>query len=559
MFKEYVIPLLVIGFMVVYFETTWYSVESAELSSVSKFSKDEIYKIDQDRITYRSLIEESLVWRIKTIAFYKELNEFMKENQPFPQNIQNRIFDGSIYYINLRQQSLDYIDKYNYLQPDYELEFSLDKPSGKSIKTPRWFTEWYKHEVVLVTINPTDEFGQAFIMEMKAALAVALVLYDNFLVGIDPFQSDPQLRRKIDQDRKQVRGRLNEIADNYYAWGNRIIMEKALALFNREQSWMNSEDAKEFLSSGLGQKVINSEHRRYLDTLIKGSLSYENLSDLNWFQVYFNRARKRQRQRLDFYTLVKNEATGSISKGFGNLVGLVEFRKGKLFDNANVTQQVLKQLKPLDILLEKTPFRLTDTFIPGHWGHAAIWVGTPAELREIKKNGKSVWDSISPEFQEFVSNGHSVLEALRPGVMLNTLEHFMNIDDFGVMRRSESFSFSEEKKYYYLMLAFQQVGKDYDFNFDVNTDDKIVCSELIYKVYPDDNWPTENTLNRWTISPDNVAERAVVPEGGPYKYIVPILYTAGKQIEGDIESKRAVMHQLIKYSYDRIETYYRSK
>ena len=142
-------------------------------------------------------------------------------------------------------------------------------------------------------INPTDEIGQAFIMEMKAALAVALVLYDNFLVGIDPFESDPQLRRKIDQDRKEIRGHLNEIADNYYAWSNRILMEKALELFNREQSWMNSEDAEEFLSSELGQKVISSEHRRYLDTLIKGSLSYENLSDLNLLQVYFNRARKR--------------------------------------------------------------------------------------------------------------------------------------------------------------------------------------------------------------------------------------------------------------------------
>ena len=106
------------------------------------------------------------------------------------------------------------------------------------------------------------------------------------------------------------------------------------------------------------------------------------------------------------------------------------------------------------------------------------------------------------------------------------------------------------------MLAFEQIGKDYDFNFDVNTDDEIVCSELIYKVYPDEKWPTENTLNRWTISPDNVAERAVMPEGGPYQYIVTILYSAGKVIGGDIESKRAVMDELLKYSYERTETYY---
>ena len=28
-----------------------------------------------------------------------------------------------------------------------------------------------------------------------------------------------------------------------------------------------------------------------------------------------------------------------------------------------------------DILLEKTPFRLTDKMIPRYWGHATIWTG----------------------------------------------------------------------------------------------------------------------------------------------------------------------------------------
>ena len=39
-----------------------------------------------------------------------------------------------------------------------------------------------------------------------------------------------------------------------------------------------------------------------------------------------------------------------------------------------------------DILLEKTPFRLTDKLIPGYWGHAAVWIGgevTPCIEGEI--------------------------------------------------------------------------------------------------------------------------------------------------------------------------------
>ena len=37
----------------------------------------------------------------------------------------------------------------------------------------------------------------------------------------------------------------------------------------------------------------------------------------------------------------------------------------------------------LDILFEKTPFRLTDKLIPDHCGHVAIWTGTQADLIEL--------------------------------------------------------------------------------------------------------------------------------------------------------------------------------
>ena len=49
------------------------------------------------------------------------------------------------------------------------------------------------------------------------------------------------------------------------------------------------------------------------------------------------------------------------------------------------------------------------------------------------------------------------------------------------------------------------MGKTYDFNFDVETTDKLVCSELLYQSFGDVAWPTEKYLGRVTISPDNVA------------------------------------------------------
>ena len=380
------------------------------------------------------------------------------------------------------------------------------------------------------------------------ALAVALVLYDNFMIGIRPYYTDPKLRRKINQDRLEHSGKLSKIADNYLAWSNLIKMKKAIKLFEKERNWMKSEASKHFRRTKLGQRSLNNPNKKYLNKIISSSYSYDKIKDTYYIKHYFDRVTHRQRKRFDIYNMLKSGATNSLSMAFGNLVGLYEKRKGKLYNKPEVTKKIASQLKPLDILLEKTPFRLTDTFIPGHWGHIAIWLGTPEELQAIQKNGVSVWDSISVEQQNNILQGKRVLEALRPGVMMNTLDHFMNVDDFASMRKSSELS--EEDKFDYLMSAFAQVGKKYDFNFDVNTDNKIVCSEIVYKVFYKEEWPTENTLNRWTISPDHVAMKST---GADFEYSVTSLYSDGIEISPLHYSRRYVMEMLLEYSYDWIE------
>ena len=160
-------------------------------------------------------------------------------------------------------------------------------------------------------------------------------------------------------------------------------------------------------------------------------------------------------------------------------------------------------LQPGDILLEKTPFRLTDRFIPGHFGHVAIWIGDQEELHAL-----GLWDDpLVQQHGKAISEGpaRNIVEALRSGVQLNSLEHFLNVDDVAVLR---PVTLSLEDKREALRLALRQVGKAYDFNFDVNTTEKIVCSELAYVSFPTITWPTEQTLGRHTISPDHVARLA---------------------------------------------------
>lgn len=185
---------------------------------------------------------------------------------------------------------------------------------------------------------------------------------------------------------------------------------------------------------------------------------------------------------------------------FGNRMGAVKFRKGHLINNPKLNDTILKKLQPLDMITEKTPFILTDKFIPGHFGHNAIWLGTKSQLIKL-----GMWDhkSIIP-LRSMIEKGYSIIETDRSGTHLKNIKDFMNVDWFGIMRIESAPNDFEYYKNVY-EVAISQLGKTYDFNFDVETTHKLVCSELLYQSFGEIVWPTEDYLGRTTISPDNVA------------------------------------------------------
>ncbi|CBW27046.1 conserved hypothetical protein [Halobacteriovorax marinus SJ] len=224
------------------------------------------------------------------------------------------------------------------------------------------------------------------------------------------------------------------------------------------------------------------------------------------------------------------KVTNVISGVFGNLVGKVRWRHGNFYKDNIVKEKLLKELRPLDLLFEKTPFALTDTFIPGHFGHAALYLGTEEQLKEI-----GLWDSpIIRPYQKNIQNGEIIVEAIRPGVGLTTMEKFLEIDEIAILRQDTIHYDYEEMQQVYKR-ALDQIGKKYDFNFDVETTDKIVCSELLFFAYGKINWPTVYILGRPTISPDNLAELAFY-DNTPINFVLNYWSKKrGTLIEGKIE------------------------
>ena len=201
------------------------------------------------------------------------------------------------------------------------------------------------------------------------------------------------------------------------------------------------------------------------------------------------------------------------SKVVGNTIGMVRWRDGKLKNDPVMLQNMLAQLQPGDILLEKTPFTLTDKSIPGHFGHAAIYIGTAEQLREMKALDLPIVQKNLAKITE----GRGVVEALRNGVQLNKLQDFMNVDDVAILR-PKHLSLSDRLEA--VKLALANLGKRYDFNFDVNTTDTIVCSELVYIAYPQVDFVTKNVLGSFAITPDDIALRAGTTDDDPLQLVL---------------------------------------
>lgn len=418
----------------------------------------------------QSLVERSLVVRSEMLVVTNRLGG--APDQPLSSRDLVTLKSGTEYYLDMREELYDIANA-------YECAVDADRELLKA------------HDV-----SP-----ELRLKALMLSLGAALTLYDNYLLGVVLFERDDRLRNVVNDPDMGFGLIANKLAEATFAANSvevRHRARRAIKLYEQEKY--------------LFDRVDEDTEEAYLIQLIESSPSYNYVKNVRVGEIAGKKFRAFERFTFDATAERAEEGLDILSGLFGNTVGLFESRKGKLYGDDEAIRQIQSTLQPLDILLEKTPFRLTDKLIPGHFGHVAIWTGTKAELIDI-----GVWDEllvkqhadeVSSDTDSSSKDERQIIEALRSGVQLSRLEHFMNVDDVAVLRpvfneRTRANDMREA-----LLMAFRQVGKKYDFNFDVNTTDKIVCSELAYISFPTVDWPTEETLGRHSISPDNVAQLA---------------------------------------------------
>jgi len=341
------------------------------------------------------------------------------------------------------------------------------------------------------------------------SLSSAMLLYDNYLLAVSLFEGDSKLRRILnerDPGYAVTSAALAKVTLNYNSVSNRARVRKAIRYYEKESSRHK------------GMLALDQDSA-YLNLLIAQSPSFSMVKKWSPMYVVGRKLGFLTGVTTDTLTGMEREGVSLFSMVFGNAVGLVESRKGKLYKNKEALADVSRTLKAGDILLEKTPFRLTDKLIPGYWGHAAVWVGTETELKEL-----GIWDNpLVVRYREEIRGGRLVVEALRSGVEMNTLQHFLNIDSIGILRRPD---LSREARANTVIQALRQVGKPYDFNFDVESKGRVYCSKLVYLSYSGIEWPTKRSMGRTTFTPDDVALRAA--KDGPLQLVT--FYHDGKRV-----------------------------
>ncbi len=156
---------------------------------------------------------------------------------------------------------------------------------------------------------------------------------------------------------------------------------------------------------------------------------------------------------------------------------------------------LIPHLKKWDIVCMKSPNRLTDKLIPGYFGHVGIFLG----------------DNI-------------FAESTQKGVIYSHSQNFAEGNIFVIIRPN---SVTNEQNERMMQILKAQIGKNYDFNFNVESPDMIFCTELVYLVYEQIPWKTERIVRHFTISPDYLVLEAMENKN----LLIPLYSKKGQLVE----------------------------
>lgn len=196
-----------------------------------------------------------------------------------------------------------------------------------------------------------------------------------------------------------------------------------------------------------------------------------------------------------------------------------------------VTKEQLEELEALlapgDVVLIRQDGYLSNTFLPGFFTHALLYLGPEERWTALKdERGSPLAEDPAvkralPKYSCHAGKGPArVIEAIGLGVVFSSLKKALGKDYVAVLRPK----LSEAQIAAGIRRALVYHGRPYDFEFDFATDDRVVCTELIFRAYSgvidfglapilvgerSEVPGISNVVGRWTLPANDFARRIV--------------------------------------------------
>lgn len=151
-------------------------------------------------------------------------------------------------------------------------------------------------------------------------------------------------------------------------------------------------------------------------------------------------------------------------------------RCGRLKGDRDAQRSLETRLLALDIIVNRGSPKLSDDLIPGYFNHAAVYLGR--ELAgELVLAAAAAGHPAPARDRDCV-----VLEASRSGVRLVSLSEFLDVDSLAVLRVGPASGGARRR---FVERAARELGKEYDFAFDLTDSSRQYCCKLVSRLFPD--------------------------------------------------------------------------
>ncbi len=140
--------------------------------------------------------------------------------------------------------------------------------------------------------------------------------------------------------------------------------------------------------------------------------------------------------------------------------------------------RVRTMLEPGDILLVRRDWKLSNPWLQGFWTHSALYVGDADDLKRLGVADNPAVKKHLESHGATATEGspRAVIEALGEGVIFNPLSRTLFADYAAALRPG----LDDEQIAWVIVRAFGHIGKPYNFDFDFDNEESLVCTQLIY-------------------------------------------------------------------------------